>query len=280
MNINNNFREGFMFYKGYHDSCLYLNDNEQLIYLLSIIKIGLYDSPAESKEEKLADFEANFFQVIETCKASNNVLAILMSNRANLKKTYEKYLNGCKGGEYGKLGGAPFGNKNACKNNPETTPKEKENKNINININKNENINKNNNIEEDIDYIGYSKGIDTLSEKESSFITTIPKEFYYLGSYKNVIIPYETLDKIIQTVRKKFISYDENFEYSIIKQIAEELSINIETGKAPCFDKNNPYQHFELLGKYLGQKCKQEFVHRFIKEVKQEQGLVSLSIKY
>ena len=258
MNNNNDFREGFIFYKGYYESCIYLPEDERLIYLQSLIEIGLYDSNSDTKEQKLIDFENNFNKICEKCKEIPYVLAILMSNKANLKKTYEKYLNGCKGGEYGKLGGAPIGNKNACKNNPKTTPKEKENENENITLN----ITENNNVIED------------------SFIipsdTTITCHF---GIYDNVVITNKHFANLKNTIKKRFISYDKNFTDCIAEKIINELSSNIERGKAPIFCEDNINEHFNILCKYLGQKCKPEIIERFINEMKEEYNLSSLALK-
>ena len=55
--------------------------------------------------------------------------------KPQLDANYRKFLNGCKGAEFGKLGGAPKGNQNARKkqpqNNPKTTPNDNGNENIN-----------------------------------------------------------------------------------------------------------------------------------------------------
>ena len=60
--------------------------------------------------------------------------AVFKTIKSQIDANNERFLNGCKGGEYGKLGGAPKGNQNARKkkqpeNNPQNNPKTTHQKN-------------------------------------------------------------------------------------------------------------------------------------------------------
>ena len=59
--------------------------------------------------------------------------------------------NGKKGAEFGKLGGAPKGNQNARKNNPQSTPKQPLDVDVNEDVEVDENVNEEVNVEVDAD---------------------------------------------------------------------------------------------------------------------------------
>lgn len=78
--------------------------------------------------------EPNF----DDCQDKVFLEAIWDTIRPQLYANHKRYLNGCKGAEYGKLGGAPKGNQNARKdkqpqNNRKTTPNVNDNVNDNVN---------------------------------------------------------------------------------------------------------------------------------------------------
>ena len=129
-------RDSFIFYRSFW---------EALKQCPSDVRLRLYDAIADyalnfNKPEGLEGVAAIVFPLIEPQITANN----------------KRYINGCRGGEYGKLGGAPKGNQNAAKatpnkpqnnpkeqpkqprNNPKTTPNE--NVNVNENVNDNESI--------------------------------------------------------------------------------------------------------------------------------------------
>lgn len=81
--------------------------------------------------------QAHIYKAI-SCYALNGELieldvwenAVFKTIKSQIDANNERFLNGCKGGEYGKLGGAPKGNQNARKkkqpkNNPQNNPPEK-----------------------------------------------------------------------------------------------------------------------------------------------------------
>lgn len=120
-------RDSFVFYRSYKKALQALPIEQQLRLLNAIIDYAL-----DGIEPNLDGIEMAFFELVRPQINANNV----------------KYENGCKGGQYGKLGGAPKVNKNAAKkavNSNKTTPKQPQNnpkttRNDNVNENENENV--------------------------------------------------------------------------------------------------------------------------------------------
>lgn len=97
-------REYFTFYKSFEDGIQHLEDTEQLQVYRAISRYSLF-----GEEPNLSGHTAMAWAFIFPI----------------LKKARRNYDNGCKGGEYGYLGGAPKGNQNARKqpqNNPQNNP--------------------------------------------------------------------------------------------------------------------------------------------------------------
>ncbi len=114
-------RDSFVFYHSFKEAINELADTDKLSIYEAISTYALY-----REEPKL--------------EGITKVAWLLI--RPQLDANWRKYEKGCRGGESGKLGGAPKGNKNAKKsdekqpqNNPKTTP--------NVNVNDNENVNDN-----------------------------------------------------------------------------------------------------------------------------------------
>ena len=118
-------RESFVFYRSFYDSIGRLPERAQLALFRAVAEYGL--------DQVVPDFAGVPQQPF--------VEAIFAGIRPQLDANHKRFLNGCKGGEFGRLGGAPKGNTNARKgkqpqNNPKTTP----NENVNVNENENENV--------------------------------------------------------------------------------------------------------------------------------------------
>lgn len=95
--------------------------------------------------------------------------AIWTGIKPQLDANHKRYLNGCGGAGYGILGGAPKGNQNAKKKQPQNNPKTTPNVNENENKNKNENDNGNGKFNppslQDISSYAHSIGSNTDIEK-------------------------------------------------------------------------------------------------------------------
>lgn len=120
-------KESFVFYRSFANTIDRLPAEIQLPLYKAITAYAL-------------DMKAPSF---EDCQDKVFLEAIWESIKPQLDANHKRYLNGCKGAEYGKLGGAPKGNQNARKKQPPINPKTSPNVNDNVNDNNNVVIGKN-----------------------------------------------------------------------------------------------------------------------------------------
>lgn len=117
--MNNAKKDSFVFYRSFQDAINGLDESDQLIIYRAIANYAL-----DKTEPNLERFAKVVFTLI----------------KPQIDANWRKHENGKKGAKYGKLGGAPKGNKNATKqkqplNNGKTTPNVNENVNVNVNEN-------------------------------------------------------------------------------------------------------------------------------------------------
>lgn len=115
-------RESFVFYRSFREAISKCPGEVQIILYRAVTDYAL-----DQVTPDFAGVEDRQF-----------VEAIWTLIKPQLDANHQRFLNGCKGAEYGHLGGAPKGNANARKqpqNNPKTT--------ANVNENANENVNEN-----------------------------------------------------------------------------------------------------------------------------------------
>ena len=118
-------RESFVFYASFANAAATLGSKARLKLYDAIVNLGLCSAENETHLQQVCnEIEARLVQ-------NRNVLAQFLLIKPQIIANFRKYINGLKGGKYGALGGAPIGNKNASKNNSETTPKGNENLNEN-----------------------------------------------------------------------------------------------------------------------------------------------------
>ncbi|MFR9603837.1 MAG: DUF6291 domain-containing protein [Rikenellaceae bacterium] len=118
--MNTEHRDSFVFYNSFKQAIDELEDAQQLLLYQSISTYALYRQEPE-------------------LEGITKVVWVLI--KPQLDANWRKYEKGCRGGEHGKLGGAPNGNQNAKKqpqNNPKTTPNVNDNDNVNVNVNVND----------------------------------------------------------------------------------------------------------------------------------------------
>lgn len=113
-------RTSFVFYRSFFEAAQELDIAEKALLYDAIINYGLFN---QQPDKRICD---------------KHIIAMFKLIQPQIDKNYERYENGKKGAEYGKLGGRP------PKNNPTKTPKKPLNNptktpNVNVNVNPNEN---------------------------------------------------------------------------------------------------------------------------------------------
>ena len=108
MSKNEDKKKSFVMYDSFLEAMKHLNDAE---FRECVMKIRDYALEGIDKES--------------ASPYVNIIIAMAKPNLDAAKRRYEVSVeNGKKGAEFGKLGGAPKGNQNARKNNPQSTPKQ------------------------------------------------------------------------------------------------------------------------------------------------------------
>lgn len=111
-------RDSFVFYISFYNAICELPTDMQINLYNAIMRYSFFNEAPELDAVSRA-----IFKLIRPQIDANNV----------------KYENGCKGGQFGKRGGAPKGNQNARKQ-PQNNPKTTRNDNVNVNDNVNDNV--------------------------------------------------------------------------------------------------------------------------------------------
>ena len=135
MTRKNNEKRSFVFYDSFLEAMKHLNDAE---FRECVMKIRDYALEGVDEES-----------------SSPMVNVIMELAKPNLDSARRRYMasveNGKKGAEFGKLGGAPKGNQNARKNNPQSTPKQPLDVDVNDEVEVDENVNEEVTVEVDAD---------------------------------------------------------------------------------------------------------------------------------
>ena len=129
MTRKNNEKRSFVFYDSFLEAMKHLNDAEFRECVLKIRDYALEGNEEESESPMV-----------------NVIMALAKPNLDSARQRYMASVeNGKKGAEFGKLGGAPKGNQNARKNNPQSTPKQPldvdVNDDVEVDVNVNEEVN-------------------------------------------------------------------------------------------------------------------------------------------
>ena len=125
----NNGKNSFVFYDSFLSAMKHLNDAEFRECVLKIRDYALEGVDEESSSPMV-----------------NVIMALAKPNLDSARRRYMASVeNGKKGAEFGKLGGAPKGNQNARKNNPQSTLKQPldvdVNDDVEVDVNENEEVN-------------------------------------------------------------------------------------------------------------------------------------------
>ena len=131
--IKSNEKNSFVFYDSFLSAMKHLNDAEFRECVLRIRDYALEGNEEESESPMV-----------------NVIMALAKPNLDSAKRRYMASVeNGKKGAEFGKLGGAPKGNQNARKNNPQSTLKQPLDVDVNDDVEVDENVNEEVNVEVD-----------------------------------------------------------------------------------------------------------------------------------
>ena len=130
-----NEKRSFVMYDSFLEAMKHLNDAEFRECVLRIRDYALEGNEEESESPMV-----------------NVIMALAKPNLDSAKRRYMASVeNGKKGAEFGKLGGAPKGNQNARKNNPQSTPKQPLDVDVNDDVEEDVNENEEVNVEVDAD---------------------------------------------------------------------------------------------------------------------------------
>ena len=129
MSKNDDKKKSFVMYDSFLEAMKHLNDAEFRECVLKIRDYALDGVDEESSSPMV-----------------NVIMELAKPNLDSAKRRYMASVeNGKKGAEFGKLGGAPKGNQNARKNNPQSTPKQPldvdVNEDVEVDVNVNEEVN-------------------------------------------------------------------------------------------------------------------------------------------
>ena len=131
----NNGKNSFVFYDSFLSAMKHLNDAEFRECVLKIRDYALEGVDEESSSPMV-----------------NVIMALAKPNLDSARRRYMASVeNGKKGAEFGKLGGAPKGNQNARKNNPQSTLKQPLDVDVNDDVEVDVNVNEEVNVEVDAD---------------------------------------------------------------------------------------------------------------------------------
>lgn len=151
MSKNEDKKKSFVMYYSFLEAMKHLNDSEFRECVMKIRDFALEGDETESEHPMV-----------------NIILAMAKPNLDAARRRYMASVeNGKKGAEYGKLGGAPKGNQNARKNNPQSTPKQPLDVNVNEDIDEDVNEKVDVKVDDDGDTPSGSKGFQSSFSNSS-----------------------------------------------------------------------------------------------------------------
>ena len=215
--IKDNEKKSFVFYDSFLSAMKHLNDAEFRECVLKIRDYALEGVDEESSSPMV-----------------NVIMAMAKPNLDSAKRRYMASVeNGKKGAEYGKLGGAPKGNQNARKNNPQSTPKRPLDVDVNEDVEEDveEDVNEEVNINVDADVPSGSIGLQSsFSNFSNSVLINEANESERLKENKDK----EPLQEVYNF---------KGFELSTASEPEKEIHINSKSESnntspvSPCSEK-------------------------------------------
>ena len=138
MSKNEDKKKSFVMYDSFLEAMKHLNDAEFRECVLRIRDYALEGNEEESESPMV-----------------NVIMALAKPNLDSARRRYMASVeNGKKGAEFGKLGGAPKGNQNARKNNPQSTPKQP----LDVDVNADADVEVDENVNEEVNVKGDDDG--------------------------------------------------------------------------------------------------------------------------
>ena len=155
-------RESFIFYRSFYNAISALPDDQQLCLYRAVTERAL-----NGIDPDLSGAVKGMYELI----------------KPQIEANERKYLNGCKGAEYGKLGGRPPKNPTETPKKPLNYPTETPNDNVNDNYNENYNEN-------------------VLSPEEDGAFDEKPKKGTYGSEFKKVKLTDDEYGKLVERLGK------------------------------------------------------------------------------
>ena len=214
--IKNNEKRSFVFYDSFLEAMKHLNDAEFRECVLKIRDYALDGVDEESSSPMV-----------------NVIMALAKPNLDSARRRYMASVeNGKKGAEFGKLGGAPKGNQNARKNNPQSTPKQPldvdVNEDVEVDVNENEEVNV------EVDAEAPSGSIDFQSSFSNSSNSVLSEE---------IVNESERLEENKEKEPLQEVYNFKGFELSTASEVEKESLINSNSENyntppvSPCSEK-------------------------------------------
>ena len=214
--IKKNEKRSFVMYDSFLEAMKHLNDAEFRECVLRIRDYALEGNEEESESPMV-----------------NVIMALAKPNLDSAKRRYMASVeNGKKGAEFGKLGGAPKGNQNARKNNPQSTPKQP--LDVDVNDDVEEDVNENEEVNVEVVADAPSGSIEFQSSFSNSSIGF---------SNKEIVNDSERLEENKEKEPLHEVYNFKGFELSTTSEEEKEIHINsnIESNNtppvSPCSEK-------------------------------------------
>ena len=213
--IKDNGKNSFVFYDSFLSAMKHLNNAEFRECVLKIRDYALDGVDEESSSPMV-----------------NVIMALAKPNLDSARRRYMASVeNGKKGAEFGKLGGAPKGNQNARKNNPQSTPKQPLDVDVNDDVEVDVNVNEEVNVEVDAEAPSGSIGLQSsFSNSSNSVLIKEANESERLEENKEK----EPLQEVYNF---------KGFELSTASEVEKESHINSKSESnntppaSPCSEK-------------------------------------------
>jgi hypothetical protein len=206
------------------------NEKRSFVMYDSFLEAMKHINDAEFREcvLKIRDYA---LEGVDEESSSPMVNVIMELAKPNLDSARRRYMasveNGKKGAEFGKLGGAPKGNQNARKNNPQSTPKQPLDVDVNedVEVDENEEVNVNEKVDIEVDADAPSGSTAFQSSFSNSSIRF---------SNKEIVNDSERLEEREEN-NERNLGFDfKGFEFVATSEEEKEIHINSKS------ESNNP----------------------------------------